>query len=156
MKIEIWTLGKTTEAYLREGETTYLKRLQKYLSCKMEVLPEIKLGKNVSPELQMQKEKDLLHKYLKKVNAYVVLLDETGKEFTSPTFANHLQKLIQQQGKILFIIGGAYGFDPEIKALANEKIALSQMTFSHQMVRLFLLEQLYRAMTILNNEKYHH
>lgn len=156
MKIKLIVIGKTDKSFLTEGEQTYLKRLSHYLPVERIEIPEIKNAKKLTIEQIKKKEGEAI---LNKLNSSdrILLLDEKGKEFTSEAFANFLQKQFNQGGSVIaFIIGGAYGFSPEIYAAAEQKIALSKMTFSHQMVRMFFVEQLYRAMTILRNEPYHH
>ena len=155
MKIEFWVVGKTNETYLREGMAIFQKRLKRYLKFEMILISDIKNAKNLSSKQIKQKEGD---KILDKVNNgdFLVLLDEKGKSFNSVQFSQYLEKqFLQSHHKIIFLVGGAYGFSPAIYQRANQKIALSSMTFSHQMVRLFFLEQLYRAMTIMKNEPYH-
>jgi len=156
MKIELWLIGKTSFSYLKEGITIYEKRLSHYLSFKKKVLPDVKIGKKFNPEQIKQAEGKLI---LSKLNAgdALILLDEGGKQRSSEQFANFFQQQLQMSHKkIIFQIGGAYGFSEAVYQKANFKISLSQMTFSHQMVRLIFVEQLYRAMTILKGEPYHH
>ncbi|MEM6320710.1 MAG: 23S rRNA (pseudouridine(1915)-N(3))-methyltransferase RlmH [Bacteroidota bacterium] len=155
MKIEFWYIGKTNERYLETGMVIYQKRIQRYLKLNSVLITDVKNAKNLSPEQVKQKEGE---KILEKLNSgtFLVLLDEQGKSFTSVKFAQFIQKqLLQSHQKIVFLIGGAYGFSDAIYQRANQKLSLSEMTFSHQMVRLFFLEQFYRAMTILRNEPYH-
>lgn len=148
--------GKTNQAFVQAGIDEFCGRLKHYLPFEMEVLPDLKNAKNLSFEQQKEKEGELILKSIQSGD-YVVLLDEHGTAFTSLKFADYLEKKKQTVAKrLVFIIGGAYGFSPKIYAIAQEKIALSTMTFSHQLIRLIFVEQLYRAMTILNNEPYHH
>ncbi len=156
MKITLIQIGKTEESYLAEGIEIYLKRLKHYCNINSITIPALKNTKNLSEEEQKKKEGALLAKQINPTD-YVVLLDENGKQFTSVSFANWIEsKQLNVSGKLVFVIGGPYGFDAEIYQRANEKISLSAMTFSHQMIRLFFVEQLYRAFTILRGEPYHH
>ena len=156
MKILVLAIGKTDEQWVQEALLKYSKRLQHYLPFEFEVIPDLKNTKNLSEAQQKEKEGALI---LKKLNPTdkVVILDEMGKEYRSVEFANYLQQQMNSRVKrLVFIIGGPYGFSPELYAKAQGKLALSKMTFSHQMIRPFIVEQLYRAMTILKNEPYHH
>ncbi len=155
MKLTLVCIAKTDEDYLKKGISIYEKRLQHYISFELIEIPALKDIKNLSPEQIKEKEAELLQKYLSKSD-YIVLLDERGTEFRSMDFADFMQKKMNQGCKNLtFIIGGAFGFSPKIYALAHEKVAFSKMTFSHQMIRLFFVEQCYRAFSILKNEPYH-
>jgi len=155
MKIKLIQIGKTEEKYLREGISIYEKRLKHYTLFQVEEIPNLKNAKNMSRDEQKKKEGEII---LKKINSsdFVVLMDEVGEEFNSSQFAKYLQKRMNSGLDITFIIGGPFGFSKEIYERANNKIALSQMTLTHQMVRLFFTEQIYRAFTILKGEKYHH
>jgi 23S rRNA (pseudouridine1915-N3)-methyltransferase len=154
MKIELWAIGKTSEKYLEEGIAVFEKRLRNYLPFSLHILPDIKTKSNDSQWLMREEGKMILSKL--NPDDYLVLLDERGSEFTSVELAGWLEKRLgQSRRKMIFLIGGAFGFSSEVYERANERIALSKLTFSHQMVRLFFLEQLYRAMTILRNEPYH-
>lgn len=155
MNIKLIVVSKTDVPYLQQGIEEYLGRLKHYCDMQMVVIPALKnLGK-ASPEEVKEREGELIMKQLEKVDQ-VVLLDEHGKEYTSVGFSEFLQKQMNAGVRTLaFVIGGAYGFSPAVYAAAGHKISLSQMTFNHQMVRLFFLEQLYRAHTILRHEKYH-
>ena len=134
----------------------YIKRLGYYTSFDMEVIPDIKNAKNLSESLQKQAEGNEILKRITNSET-LILLDEKGKNYTSEKFSEFLQKKMNSGLKnLVFVIGGPYGFSEEIYDRANGKISLSSMTFSHQMVRLFFVEQLYRAFTILRNEPYHH
>lgn len=156
MKIALLVIGKTDASYLTEAINEYKNRLIHYIPFEMNVIPDIKNVKNLSEIQQKEKEGELLLKALQPGD-YVVLLDEKGKEFTSVQFAAYIEKKQHTVAKrLVFIIGGPYGFSEAVYAAASEKISLSKMTFSHQMIRLFFTEQLYRAMTILSNEPYHH
>lgn len=156
MKAELWVIGNTSFPYLKEGTTIYEKRLKHYLPFEYSVIPDVKNAKNRSKEQLKTKEGELILKKLDKGD-WLILLDEGGKEFSSVKFAKYMENLLQLSHKrLIFVIGGAYGFSSEVYQRSNAKISLSKMTFSHQMVRLFVLEQLYRAMTILRNQPYHH
>lgn len=156
MKLQFVVIGKTLDKHLDALIQEYAGRVKHYLPFEMEVIPELKNTKSLSFEQQKQREAELLQKTFHEGD-YVVLLDENGREFTSVEFANYLQqKQSVAARRLVFVVGGPYGFAPEIYALAKEKISLSRMTFSHQMVRLFFVEQLYRGLTILRGEPYHH
>ena len=156
MKVTLLAIGKTEADYLQTGESQYLNRLKHYLSFDYKVLPALKKGASMSRDEVKRKEGEQLLAQLE-TGDFVVLLDERGREFTSRTFADFLQKRMNAGTRhLVFIIGGAFGFSDAVYERANQKVALSQLTFSHQMVRLFFLEQLYRGMTILKGEKYHH
>lgn len=155
MKIKLIQIGKTEEKYLQEGIAIYEQRLKHYVKFEVEEIPALKGAKNLSQDEQKRKEGEII---LSKVQQsdFVVLMDEIGKEFNSPKFANYLQKRMNSGLDIIFVIGGPFGFSDELYTRANDKVALSQMTLTHQMVRLFFTEQLYRGFTILKGEKYHH
>lgn len=154
MKIELWAIGKTSEKYLETGIDIFEKRLRNYLPFTFVIFPDVKIKYSDPAQLKAEEGKNLLAKLA--VDDYLVLLDERGLEFNSVAFAGWMERRLSSSGrKMVFLIGGAFGFSPDVYARANEKIALSKMTFSHQMVRLFFLEQLYRSMTILKNEPYH-
>lgn len=156
MKIALIVIGKTDAGYFVDAINEYKKRLVHYIPFEMEVIPDIKNVKNMSEIQQKEKEGELILKFLQPGD-YLVLLDEKGKDFTSLQFAAYLEKKMHTIPKrLVFIIGGPYGFSEAVYGAASEKISLSKMTFSHQMVRLICIEQIYRAMTILNNEPYHH
>ena len=156
MKITLLVVGKTTDKHIQALTQEYLQRLSHYLPVDIEVIPELRQTKALSQDDQKQREAKLILQHIKPVD-HVALLDEHGDEPRSIQFAQLLQKRMASGVKrLLFIVGGPYGFAPEIYARADEKISLSRLTFSHQMVRLFFIEQVYRAMTILNNEPYHH
>jgi len=155
MKTELWAIGKTSERYLEEGLELYRKRLAHYLKFGLEIIPDIKKAAALSPGHLKAKEGEAVMQRLK-AGDFLVLLDENGRQYTSESFAKFLSHKMQLSYKrVIFLIGGAYGFPPELYARADSKLSMSRMTFSHQMVRLFFLEQLYRAMTIINNEPYH-
>jgi len=155
MKVHVYYIGKTTAAYLREGEAVYAKRLRHYLPVTFEVLPDVKGGGKLSSEKLKEKEGELVLSRLQKADG-LVLLDEGGRQFGSVDFAHWLERQLQQPYRhLVFLVGGAYGFSPAVYERANGKLSLSRMTFSHQMIRLFFAEQLYRGMSILRGEKYH-
>ena len=156
MKITFLTVGKTEDAYLKEGIEKYVKRLKHYTKLVIIEIDELKNTKALTPEQQKAKEAELI---LKKITPtdHVILLDEKGQELSSQQFAAYIdKKAITSVANLFFIVGGPYGFDASVYARANDKLSLSAMTFSHQMVRLFFTEQLYRAYTIIKGEPYHH
>ena len=156
MKITIILNGKTEDSYLVNGIALYESRLKHYVSFETVMIPALKNTQALSVEQQKQKEGELI---LKNVHSSdkLILLDEKGKEYSSVDFAGFIQQQMNSGIKnIVFVVGGPYGFSEQIYKRANARISLSKMTFSHQMVRLFFVEQLYRAMTILKNEPYHH
>lgn len=156
MKIQVISIGKTSFEYIKEGINLYEKRLQHYLPFEWIVLPDIKKGKKQTVEQIKTAEGESLLKSIP-ANTTIVLLDVKGKIMTSEGFAQFIDKqLLLSVKNLCFIIGGAYGFSQELYATAQFKISLSKMTFSHQLVRIVFLEQLYRAMTILKGEPYHH
>ena len=155
MKITLLVIGKTDAGYFIDAVNEYQKRLEHYIPFDIQVIPDIKNTKNLTADQQKDKEGDLILKNLQ-AGDYLVLLDDKGKEYTSLQFASYIEKKTHTVNKrLVFLIGGPYGFSQTIYNKANEKLTLSRMTFSHQMVRLIFVEQLYRAMTILNNEPYH-
>lgn len=156
MTISLLLVGKTYHKQLDVLIDDYKKRLSFFVKLNVIVIPDLKKRKNMEIELQKEKEGELI---LSKISNsdFVVLLDENGLEHTSTKFASWLQKRMNTGLKnLVFVIGGPYGFSPDVYARGNQKLALSKMTFSHQMVRLFFTEQLYRAFSILNNQPYHH
>lgn len=156
MKISLLVIGKTDASFFIEGIKEYENRLKHYIPFELRVIPDIKNTKKLSEDQQKEKEGELI---LKNIQAgdYLVLLDDKGKEFTSMQFASYIEKKTHIVNKrLVFVIGGPYGFSQAVYEKASERISLSRMTFSHQLIRLVFLEQLYRAMTILNNEPYHH
>lgn len=156
MKVSLIVIGKTDASYLSDAITEYKNRLVHYIPFEMLVIPDIKNVKNLSENQQKEKEGELILKALQPGDC-LVLLDEHGKEFTSLQFASYMEKKMHNVAKrLVFVIGGPYGFSDAVYKAAAEKISLSKMTFSHQMIRLIFTEQLYRAMTILHNEPYHH
>ena len=156
MKTVLLVVGKTVEKYFIQAIEEYVQRTKHYISFDMEIIPELKNTKNLSEEQQKEKEGELILKSLQSGDT-VVLLDEHGKEMRSLEFADYMKrKLNNTNRRLVFIIGGPYGFSDAVYSRANEKISLSKMTFSHQMVRLIFTEQLYRACTIIKGEPYHH
>jgi len=156
MKIELWWVGNTAERYLKEGMEVYKKRIKHYLPFEVTTIADVKNAAKMSENQLKEKEGELIFKRLKQGDR-LILLDERGKTYTSLKFAAHNEKILQySHHRIVFLIGGAYGFSDAIYKRADERWSLSSMTFSHQMVRLFTLEQIYRALTILNNQPYHH
>lgn len=155
MKISLLVIGKTTDGRLVSLIDEYTKRLKHYVSFELVVVPDIKNAKSLSEEqLKTQEGLEILRRLTPSMEVY--LLDEHGREFRSIEYADWLQKRMASGKDLTLIIGGAYGFSPAVYERANGKISLSQMTFSHQMIRLLAVEQLYRAMTILRGEPYHH
>jgi len=156
MKLKIVAIGKTHKSFLVDGENEYLKRIKKYVTIEKIEIPDLKNAKKLTFNQIKEKEGKLLLAKLEP-HSLIVLLDEKGKEFTSMKFSKWMQEKMNRGYKnIIFLIGGAYGFSDEVYSKANEKIGLSKMTFSHQMIRMLFTEQIYRAFTILNNEPYHH
>lgn len=154
MKVELWAIGKTSEPYLETGIAIFEKRLKNYLPFTLSILPDVKLKTTDGTLLKKEEGKMVLAKL--QSDDYLVLLDERGLQFTSEAFAQWIEKRLSlSHRRMVFLIGGAFGFSPDVYARAQERLALSSMTFSHQMVRLFFVEQLYRGMTILRNEPYH-
>ena len=156
MNIKLIAVGKTDNPALQQLISTYEKRLSYYINFELQLLPDIKNSKSLSEEQQKIKEGELILSYIEPSH-HLILLDERGKEYTSIAFADELQKKMNTGIKQLtFVIGGPYGFSQSVYQRANSKLSLSKLTFSHQMIRLFFVEQLYRAFTILRNEPYHH
>lgn len=156
MNIILICIGKTDEKPLEELISKYEKRLPSHWNYQRIEIPDLKNRKNLSESQQKEKEAELFFSKLVP-NDYVILLDEKGKQQNSTSFANSIQDLMNQSVKqIVFLIGGPYGFSDEIYKRANRKLSLSEMTFTHQMIRLFLVEQLYRAFAILQGKPYHH
>ena len=149
-------MGKTTHNALQNWLPEYIKRLSHYVRFEWNELPELKNTKNLRPSAQNEAEGDRLLNVLEPSDV-VVLFDEKGESLSSIKFAEFLQKKMNAGTRsLIFIVGGPYGFSPAMYARAQHKVSLSPMTFSHQMVRIFVIEQLYRAFSILNNEPYHH
>ena len=156
MNIKLIAVGKTDNSALQQLINTYEKRLSYYINFELQLLPDIKNSKSLSEEQQKIKEGELILSYVEPSH-HLILLDGRGKEYTSIASADELQKKMNTGIKQLtFVIGGPYGFSQAVYQRANSKLSLSKLTFSHQMIRLFFVEQLYRAFTILRNEPYHH
>jgi ribosomal RNA large subunit methyltransferase H len=156
VNIKLIAVGKTDNPALQQLISTYEKRLSYYINFELQLLPDIKNSKSVSENQQKIKEGELILSNVEPSH-HLILLDERGKEYTSIDFADELQKKMNAGIKQLtFVIGGPYGFSQEVYQRANSKLSLSKLTFSHQMIRLFFVEQLYRGFTILRNEPYHH
>ena len=156
MKIKILAVGKTDDKNLDILIEKYLKRLKHYLSVTLDILPDVKNAQNLSEKEQKRREGEVILKMIDNSDQ-VILLDEKGKEFRSIEFSKFLQKKMNAGTRnLVLVIGGPYGFSDAVYQRANGKLSLSKMTMSHQMIRLFLVEQVYRAFTILRNEPYHH
>lgn len=156
MNIDLITIGKTKTGYVADGLEIYLKRLKRYISYNILELPDIKNAGRISQEEQKAAEGELFLSRLSQSD-HVVLLDERGREYTSEAFADRMQDYMNSGKKrLVLLIGGPYGFSKKIYDRANETLSLSKMTFNHEMVRLFITEQVYRAMTIIRGEPYHH
>ena len=156
MKIELAVIGKTSIGYLKQGIDEYIKRLKHYVPFEIKYIDDIKNTKNISEDQQKRTEGTKILSLLDKSD-YVVLLDEHGKEYTSMQYSSYIQKrMLSGAKKVVFVIGGPYGFSQEVYDRANDKISFSKMTFKHEMIRLIFTEQLYRAYTIINHEPYHH
>ncbi len=156
MKVKFLVVGKTAEKNLKEMIDRYIKRSNFYINLEYVELSDIKKSKKMSVELLKKQEGDLILSNISNGDE-VILLDEIGKEFTSKGFSDFIQnKMLYSNRNITFVVGGAYGFTEKVYQRADSKLALSQMTFSHQMIRLLFVEQLYRAMTIIKGEPYHH
>lgn len=156
MDIVLTTVGKTTTGYIQTGIDEYCKRLKRYVSFSIKCLPDIKNTKKLTESQQKTEEGKLILSELS-ISDFVVLLDEQGDMLTSRGFSDFLQRrMIGGKKRIVFVVGGPYGFSQEVYERANSKLSFSKMTFSHEMIRLFFTEQVYRAMTILRGEPYHH
>ncbi len=156
MKISLIVVGKTNSSHLRAGIDDYVKRLSHYVPFDIVTIGDIKSTRNLSMAQQKEAEGKLILAQFTAAD-HVVLLDEHGKERTSMEFSQYIQKkMLGGARRVAFVVGGPYGFSPDVYARANDKISLSKMTFSHEMIRLIFTEQLYRAFTILNHEPYHH
>ncbi|MEL6988239.1 MAG: 23S rRNA (pseudouridine(1915)-N(3))-methyltransferase RlmH [Bacteroidota bacterium] len=156
MKIVLISIRKDDDKAYKAAMDDYISRIKRFIPFELQI---IDIGKKI-PSMPIPKQKmeegKLLQKSLKQGD-HIILLDEKGKSFTSKEFAKHIEKkMLLSYHRLVFVIGGPFGFSDEVYALTNEKLALSKMTFSHQMIRLFFVEQLYRAYSILNNGKYHH
>ena len=156
MKLSFWSIGKNNEAYIKTGVEDFTNRISKYYKVEWNILPVPKNAAMLSETDQKKKEGEMILAWLNK-DDYFVVLDETGKQFSSEGLANFLQTRANESTKqLVFLIGGAFGIDQPVLKRANHIWSLSQLVFPHQLVRLILAEQVYRACTILRNEKYHH
>lgn len=156
MKVKFICIGKTGKSFLESGEKEYLDRLKHYVSIERIEIPDLKNAKNLTiPQIKELEGKEILSKTQQ--GDQLILLDENGNQYSSVAFSQFIQQKFNSGGKnLVFVVGGAYGFSEAVYAAANGKISLSKMTFSHQMIRMIFFEQLYRAMTILKGEPYHH
>lgn len=156
MKIQLWSIGKTNEPYVHEGILLFTKRINNYFSAEWKIIAPPKNASTFSEAEMKEKEGEVILSQLKKED-YLILLDERGKMFSSEALANKLQQCANESCKqVIFLIGGAYGVSDSVMKRADFKWSLSALVFPHQLVRLILSEQLYRACTIIRNEKYHH
>jgi 23S rRNA (pseudouridine1915-N3)-methyltransferase len=156
MKIKLIAIGKTTNDYLKQGIEIFSHRLSFYIPFEIQYINDLKHTKNITENQQKLLEGKNILSIIDKSD-YVILLDEHGKEYTSMEFSKYIEKRMSSiSNDIMFIVGGPYGFSQEVYDRANEKISLSKMTFPHEMIRLIFVEQLYRAMTIIHHEPYHH
>jgi len=156
MRIKLLQIGKTNEEYLLKGIEEYFLRIKNYVSFEIETISYLKNSNSFSPDLIKQKEGELILQKLKKEDV-LILLDENGKSYSSKGFATFLQQQMNSGSKqLIFLIGGAYGFSSDVYERANGKISLSAMTFSHQIIRIIFIEQLYRGLTIIHHHPYHH
>ncbi len=156
MKIALLQIGKTSEKYLTDGINTFKERVRKCNDFEIFTIPDIKSTRNMPAREQIIREGEKILQFFKK-DDYIVILDDKGKEFSTLEFSSWLEKMFMSQKKrIVFVVGGAWGFSDEIYEMANLSLSLSRLTFSHQMVRLLFLEQLYRAFTVIKGEPYHH
>lgn len=156
MKVTVISIGKTKDNYLKEGVSIYCEKIKRYTTFNWVELEDVKNAASLPVAELKRKEAKLFIEKIKPTD-YIIMLDERGKEFTSLKLANEFQGFMNRgASNIVFLIGGAFGFDDSILKLSHQSIGLSQLTFTHQMIRLLLAEQIYRVFTILNNEKYHH
>lgn len=156
MKIILAVVGKTSTGYLKQGIDEYTRRLSHYVPFEIQYIGDVKNTKHLSKAQQKQNEGRSILNFMA-TGDFVVLLDEHGKEYSSMEFSKYVQKqLASGVRRIVFVVGGPYGFSPDVYARANDKVSFSKMTFSHEIIRLLFTEQLYRACTILNHEPYHH
>ncbi|GHE30758.1 23S rRNA (pseudouridine(1915)-N(3))-methyltransferase RlmH [Sphingobacterium griseoflavum] len=156
MKISLLCIGKTDDGFVRTGIDTYTKRLRHYINFEVIIIPDVKNAKNLSREQQKIKEGELILRQVSN-NDLLILLDERGFEYRSIEFSRFLEKkMLESVHHLVFVIGGPYGFADDVYRRASQQLSLSKMTFSHQMIRLFFVEQVYRAFTILRGEPYHH
>lgn len=156
MQIKLLAVGKTDHSAIQSLIEEYIKRVNFYIKFDFEIIPDLKNTKSISEAIQKEKEGELILKKISNSDE-LILLDENGKQYSSLDFSDFIQKKMNSGLKqLIFVIGGPYGFSDAVYQRANSKLSLSKMTFSHQMVRVFSIEQLYRAFTILRNEPYHH
>ena len=156
MNITLLVVGKTDFPWVKEGLELYVSRLKRYVPFRLEEIPHLKNASALSEAVIKEKEGEIILSKLRPAD-YVILLDEHGREYRSVEFSQKLEALLSRNSRdIVFVIGGAYGFSQAVYSRADDKLSLSKMTFSHQMVRVVFAEQLYRAFTILNHEPYHH
>lgn len=155
MKTELILVGRTADKHFQAGIDDYAQRISHYMPFSISVIPELRSTKSLSQEQQKQQEGDLILHQIQPQDT-VVLLDEHGKEMRSVELARWLERKQQTARRLVFVIGGPYGFSEAVYQRANEQLSLSRLTFSHQMVRLVFTEQLYRACTIIRGEPYHH
>jgi 23S rRNA (pseudouridine1915-N3)-methyltransferase len=155
MRITLIESGKTRDSFIKEGVELFRKRVVRYVPFNIETLPDLKNTRSMTMKEVQEKEGELLLKRLKPGD-FMILLDERGMEFNSISFAEYLNSLEGRVNQLLFVIGGPYGFSGEVYERADARLSLSKLTFSHQLVRVIFMEQLYRAYTILKGEPYHH
>lgn len=156
MKVKLLVIGKTDEKYLQIGTGIFMKRIPHYVPFEMKIIPDLKSARNLTEAMQKEKEGELILRQLGSGDE-LILLDENGQQHSSVSFAQFLEKkMVSGTRQLVFAIGGPYGFSAQVYEKAAQKISLSAMTFSHQMVRLIFVEQLYRAFTIIKGEPYHH
>lgn len=155
MKVTLLTVGKTDKGWIKDGLEIYRGRLSHYVNFEMKEIPELKNVSGLSKDQIKAKEGELILKMLRP-DDMVILLDEHGQESSSMEWSRKLEQLMQRGRNIVYVVGGAYGFSPEVYARKEGMVSLSRMTFSHQMIRVIFTEQLYRAFTIINGEPYHH
>ena len=156
MKITLILVGKTDKDYFVKAVEEYTKRVSRYCRFEIKTIPELRNTKSMSVDVQMQKEAESILPLIQGAQE-VILLDEHGQEFNSVDFSKFIEKrMVAGQRDLFFVVGGPYGFSDKVKSAANSKISLSKLTYSHQLVRLVFLEQLYRAFTIIKGEPYHH
>lgn len=155
MKILLMAVGRTTIDFVQQGIAEYLGRLRHYVPVEVKIIADLKRGAGLSPERQKQLEGEAILAALQPADQ-VILLDENGREYTSREFAAWMERRLASGAKrVVFIVGGPFGFSPAVYDRADSKVSLSRMTFNHEMVRLFFVEQLYRSQTILRGEQYH-
>lgn len=155
MRITLMESGKTRDPFIKEGVELFRKRVVRYVPFKIDTLPDLKNTRNKSMKEVQEEEGAAILKRVK-ASDHVILLDERGREYSSISFAEHMNSLEGRVNQLVFVIGGPYGFSESVYRRANEKLSLSKLTFSHQLVRILFMEQLYRAFTILKGEPYHH